>query len=168
MSSENSDRSQYNFIGGYYKIENDVFNRGNSSDINLKTLHNCFWDALITKITSEVIEQTFGINFDTKYRIRDFVSLLKEKVIKTTNVEWNGTPLMDKEMEENLVWIKEYNILEVANGHDCSVCDPFLLLACELFKVDIIHDYNGVPIKYSNKNSNGKIINFSSNTTHFW
>ena len=139
-----------------------------SANINLKTLHNCFWDAILSKITPEMIKERFGTDFDTKYRIRDFINLLKEKSIKTVNVGWNGNKLTDKEMEENLLWISEYNILDVVDGHNCSICDPFLLLVCELFNVNIHHNYNGTLIKYTNTNSGSKTIYFNSNPTHFW
>lgn len=99
-----------------------------------------------------------------------FVNLLKQNAIITDNVLWNGQELKELELTENLERIKELNIKSIQRGYDCSACDPFLLLICQLFHVKIHHKFHRVMMKYYPKDTNEKtkIINFGSNKGHFW
>lgn len=83
------------------------------------------------------------------------------------NVLWQNNTLRDQEIKEYLKWIDEYNINIISNGHLTSICDPFLLLICELFCVNIKHQYNNYSIMYINKNKARKTLIFSSNNGHF-
>jgi len=62
--------------------------------------------------------------------------------------------------------IKDFNENNINQGYDCSSCDPFMILLCELFKININYDYNGNNIQYMIDNSR-KTIKYSSNQSHF-
>ena len=49
--------------------------------------------------------------------------------------------------------IKDFNENNINQGYDCSSCDPFMILLCELFKININYDYNGNNIQYMIDNS---------------
>ena len=112
---------------------------------------SCFWDSLINKLNKEDISSILQIN---EYSPKAFSNGLKNENKKVKNVLWNGNELSSNEKQENFDHIKEYDIQSVKNGYLCSTCDPFLLLLCELFTIEIIHHYNGVIINYKNKLSN--------------
>ena len=83
-----------------------------------------------------------------------------------SSITWNGETLTKKQLQENYDHIIDFNPNTIGNGYDCSVCDPFLLLVCYLFNVNIDHNYNGYLMKYR-ANNNARILRFSSNTGHF-
>ena len=66
------------------------------------------------------------------------------------------------ELNEIHEHIKNYDVNTVNNGYLCSCCDPFLILICEIFNINITNNYNGVKIYYRNimnkKSSNIKIF----------
>jgi hypothetical protein len=127
----------------------------------------CFWDGILKRISFNKINNVL----DAKKRcnVQQFINLLKKNARKTTNVKWQGNKLSEKELVENLEHIKTFDVSTIRHGYDCSGCDPFLLLICELFKVNIIHTYCKHKIKYEYI-SNEKIntIRFQSNRGHFW
>ena len=129
----------------------------------------CFWKGILLILPLCHINKALKINLDIKPAPNDFVILLKNNAIMSVDVKWNNEPLTQKLMEENLDWVSNYKVEGINQGHDCSTCDPFLLLISQLFCVDIQHNYNGNYITYTNsKNLNGLILNFMSNTGHFW
>lgn len=137
----------------------------------------CFWDGIIAAIDHDMFMMTFETHIeplDPKQKIdniKNFIELLKERAILTKNVKWNNSKLTEQQLEENLLAIRNYNIDNINDGYDCSICDPFLLLVCELFKVDIIHNFIGNDLIYEydvKQNTNKKIIKFASNHGHFW
>ena len=129
----------------------------------------CFWDAILQKLTRDDFEK-FGLNNEVCIEHRmsngNFVRFLKNFAEKTPNVTWNGETLTKKQLQENYDHIIDFNPNTIGNGYDCSVCDPFLLLVCYLFDINIDHNYNGHLMKYR-ANSNIRILRFSSNTGHF-
>jgi hypothetical protein len=131
----------------------------------------CYWQAITAKITLSDINEYLAPK-ESSFIMVDivkFITLLKENNIKTNDIRWNGEELSDKLMEENYTWIKEYDINKINGGYDCSVADPFLMLICQIFGINIVHNYNGVNINYTNNcNVSGRTINFASNDNHFW
>lgn len=132
----------------------------------------CFWVGIIDSISLKKMNKHLGITFIDKPKCHEFVSILKKKSIETTDVLWNDTELTNKQIEENLMWIKEINIDKIDNGYFCSVCDPVLLLICQLFEVNIYIKFYGQTIKYTNKKiiceTKKNVLRFSSNSNHFW
>ena len=113
----------------------------------------CFWDALRSKL-------------NIKKKNKDFIGYLKECNKKETSVLWNNSKLIKKQFEENFEHIKNFDINSINNGYDCSICDPFLILICDIYNVNIIHNYNGYTMKYI-KGDKCKNLKFKSNTGHF-
>jgi len=129
----------------------------------------CFWNGILSKLPLSLINKNLKINLDTKPTPNDFVILLKNHATMSVDVKWNNEPLTQKFMEENIEWISNYKVEGIYQGHDCSTCDPFLLLISQLFCVDIQHTYNNKYVTYTNsKNFDGLILNFISDTGHFW
>ena len=59
----------------------------------------------------------------------------------------------------------------MSQGYDCSICDPFLILICELFIININHIYLGNKIDYTNKKNvfnNNYTITIQSDKGHMW
>lgn len=133
----------------------------------------CFWDGIMRELKNNYIELpicTIHLNTHT------FATFLKSRNTKTYNINWSGsdsklvsgTHLPEKLLNENYKSIQEFDVNSIYNGYDCSTCDPFLLLICELFYVSIIHNFNGIIIKYTNTYKNRAILQFHSNSHHFW
>tara|TARA_B100001093_G_C26477166_1_gene863199 strand:- start:296 stop:685 length:390 start_codon:yes stop_codon:yes gene_type:complete len=124
----------------------------------------CFWDGILNNLTNDDFQINFKIN---KPNNKGLVIFLKEQNSKETkNIKWNGTQLRDQEIEENFIHIKDYNVKSMNGGYLCSTCDPFLILICTIFNVNINHNYCGHMIKYTVPNPI-KTLNFSSDKGHF-
>lgn len=114
----------------------------------------CFWDGIRSKL---------NINSNNS----DFISDLKYKNNKRHEIKWNNIEFTKKQLEENYQHIKDFDEKNISNGYDCSVCDPFLILICDLYNISINHNFNGFIMNYQNKNAS-KTVNFFSNSGHFW
>tara|TARA_B100000795_G_scaffold246527_2_gene212272 strand:+ start:2477 stop:2842 length:366 start_codon:yes stop_codon:yes gene_type:complete len=97
----------------------------------------------------------------------ELITMLKRRKIPMINVLWENQKLSKKEIKEHLLAIDEYDINCIPGGHLTSSCDSFLLLICELFKVNIEHMYMIHTIKYSNTKEVRKTLYYSSNDKHF-
>lgn len=124
----------------------------------------CFWDGILKSLKKDDMDY---VGYKKSKTPKDFILFLKKNKKKMNNVLWQNNILRDQELKEHLVWIDEYNIKTITNGHLTSVCDPFLLLICELFCVNIKHHYNKNTIIYNNKQKSRKTLIFSSNNGHF-
>ena len=113
----------------------------------------CFWDSIRNKL---------NIN-DTN---REFILYLKKSNTKNISVNWNSAELTEKQLDENFEHIKNFDENKINDGYDCSICDPFLILVCELYNINIFHNFNGYEMKYI-KDDSYKNINCRSNTSHF-
>ncbi len=130
----------------------------------------CFWDTILSKLQPKEINNVLSktCNYVTINQLL-FINLLKQNITPTTDVLWNGEELSFKQIEENLDWIRTYDVTKIQGGHDCSICDPFLLLICQLFIVNITHHYNGKTIQYVNRyNTSGKSMILHSDRGHMW
>lgn len=124
----------------------------------------CFWDGILKSLKKEDLDY---VEYNQPKTPLHFIQFLKKNKTKMINVLWQNNILRDQEIKEYLTWINEYNINSISNGHLTSICDPFLLLICELFCVNIKHQYNSYSIMYINKNKSRKTLIFSSNNGHF-
>jgi hypothetical protein len=132
----------------------------------------CFWDSLRAKL-----------HIKKKMNNSKFIDYLKKVNKKQTSVLWNNSKLTQKQFEENYEHIKDFDKNTIHNGYDCSICDPFLILICDIYNVNIIHNYNGHKMIYTKcehkcKNecinkcintgtNNCNTLSFKSNTGHF-
>ena len=114
----------------------------------------CFWDGLRRELNLNISNE-------------DFITLLKNNNKKHTSILWNNTELTNKQMEENFQHIMDYNINTIHNGYDCSVCDPFIILICQIYNVNITHTYNGYIMTYF-IDHNAHNLSFRSDMGHFY
>ena len=128
----------------------------------------CFWKGIIKGLQRDDFEYVTKMKNCRKPTIKEFIIFLKNSNLMTKNIIWNGSKLSNMELQENMHAIKTFNINNINNGYGCSTCDPFLLLICELFCVNINHYYLNRIMKYENKKESRKIITFRSNYGHFW
>ena len=129
---------------------------------------SCFWDAVLNKLK---IEDLNKLNYSGKPGPKEFADLLKKHNIITENVLWNSQLLTKKQCEENYEHIKDHQSSKINQGYDCSICDPFLILICELFIININHNYLGNKIDYTNKKNvfnNNYTITIQSDKRHMW
>lgn len=129
----------------------------------------CFWNAIISSMNIKVFAEIFEVNNTRRINPKQMVSFFKKHSKATKNVTWNGKKLRDQEIKENMQWIKELNINSIGSGHDCSISNPFLTLFCELFRVNIDHQYlnNTIQYRYVGNNHRGITLRFRSNRGHF-
>jgi|TARA_Y100000991_G_scaffold5506_1_gene4354 hypothetical protein len=123
----------------------------------------CFWDGILHNLNDDDFQRVFQVN---KPNNKNLIKLLKDNNRKTKNINWNGEIFSEKQLEENFIHIKDFNEKFIGNGYLCSTCDPFLVLICELFTVNINHNYCGYLMTYTNSKSI-KTLNFKSNKSHF-
>tara|TARA_B100000925_G_scaffold291209_1_gene278484 strand:+ start:317 stop:706 length:390 start_codon:yes stop_codon:yes gene_type:complete len=125
----------------------------------------CFWTGIISSLS---IDDFAYIGIEHKPSIPDFIKILKNKNIKTNNLDWNKSKLTERQLEENLTHINDFPINTINSGYFCSTCEPFLLLISEIFSINIIHNFNGTIINYTNKKHSRKTVKYKSDTGHFW
>jgi hypothetical protein len=123
------------------------------------TSMSCFWDGLRTGL------QVAGC-INKSCTNSQLVQVLKANNVPATQVTWNGQPLRSQELSEAMEAVKVYDAKTIDSGYLCSTCDPFLLLICQLFRVNINHQYCSTNIEYTIKNSK-KTIYFRSDKGHF-
>lgn len=129
----------------------------------------CFWNGNLQALRKIINSDDQQFGFIHKCSPAEFVEYLVKNATKTPNVLWNNEILLETQLFENLEWIQSYNISSINNGHDCSVCDPFLLLIVHLFCVNIHHRFNGHLITYNIIDMDSvPVIHVSSNNGHFW
>lgn len=132
----------------------------------------CFWNGLLSRLSINEINDCLHVRLGDKPHPSDFVHLLQKNIVRTIDVtcgENGDTQLSNKLLDENYEWIINYDVAKIYDGHDCSTCDPFLLLVSQLFTIDIYHNYDKCFVKYVNiKNKSGRILSLSSNRGHLW
>jgi hypothetical protein len=114
----------------------------------------CFWRGLQAGLDSSRIDDT------------EFARRLQAANRRTYDVYWNGAPLEKKASDENFEHVRDYDLRHIGDGYDCSTCDPFILLFCQIHSCDVVHDYCGTQITYSNIADSTKTINIISTETH--
>lgn len=123
----------------------------------------CFWDGIRSALCLEDYEY---LKIKTPNNHPSLIESLKGKAKMTDSIIWQGSKLKKQEKEEHLIAIGVYDIGKISNGHLTSTCDSFLLLLCELFKLNITHNYCGTIINYTCENPR-KTLNFQSDKGHF-
>lgn len=126
----------------------------------------CFWDAILQSLTLQELKDTLKCKH--KPNPKTFSELLRRNVVKTHNVMWNNEKLSDRELSENFEHIQSFDPNTVKRGYDCSSCDPFLLLICQLFKINIRHKFLKATINYTYIPEARKTLQFGSNRGHFY
>ena len=125
----------------------------------------CFWDGILQSLKKTDIQNI--IKRDTKPNNKEFIQWLQTMNTPMIDVVWNNEQLSTQEIKEHMETIKSYNINNINRGHDCGVCDSFLLLISQLFQVNIHHSYINHQIRYVNTKHCRKTLHFSSTSSHF-
>lgn len=123
----------------------------------------CFWDGVMKSLN----KNDFDLINEKKSSHIELITMLKRRKTPMINVLWENQKISENEIKEHLLAIDEYDINGIPGGHLTSSCDSFLLLICELFKVNIEHMYMIHTIKYSNTKEVRKTLYYSSNDKHF-
>nr|QBK88580.1 MAG: hypothetical protein LCMiAC01_02570 [Mimivirus LCMiAC01] len=123
----------------------------------------CFWDGILKALNRNIFTNKLH-----NPKPVELINVLKSCSKITFDTLWNGKKLTHEQLQENLQHVNDFDVNKLYNGYDCSACDPFLLLVCQLFRVNIIHDYNGRIMKYTHILSINKTLNFKSDKGHFW
>ena len=137
---------------------------------------SCVWDGILKALYTDYYSCQ---DKELKYKIMNLnvytlVQLLKYNNIPSDKVLWktldNHCILTERQIEENYNSIKQIDEKSINNGYDCSSCEPVFFLLCTIFKVNIIHNYNGVVIHYvyQDEQNGRKNYEFGSNNNHFW
>jgi hypothetical protein len=126
----------------------------------------CFWDGILKQLKNDDFNIMFGVN--KRLNRVQFIKELKSKNKKCDNVKWMNKDLSKIEKKEIFTAVKDYNINKISGGHLCSSCDYFLVLLCELCKINILHIYMKNKIVYKYKGKTRKNLIFRSNNKHFW
>jgi hypothetical protein len=126
---------------------------------------SCFWTGLCGKIP--------GLQ---GHRPDTLIAALQSVNCYTRDVFWSSGEaapvlLTVKAMQENMEWVKGYDKNAYNNGHDTSICDPFLALVAQVFRLTIHHKYTGYQnavhsVTYKHKDA-VHTVNFHSSTSHF-
>jgi len=129
---------------------------------------SCYWNALIKGLDENDFKKVNKPNIITNPRA--FASLLKENNKIPENIFVGGIKLTKNECKEMFDAVKEYDINTTNCGYLCSISDCFLSLMCELFDLNIQHNYCGIEILYQNRSNNNikKTVLVGSDKGHMW
>ena len=123
----------------------------------------CFWDGILKSLKKDDFD-FIGESKKDNYKL---IEMLKKKAQPMHHILWQGQIIKEREIQEHLEAINDYDINGISNGHLTSTCDSFLLLICQIFHVDIIHYYMNHEIYYKYRGNSRKTLRFSSNNGHF-
>jgi len=132
----------------------------------------CFWKGIITALGINKIKKV--LDYKARHskiaQPAKFIQALKEKNVETNDVLWEGNELSDILIKQNYHDIANFDIDKIKMGYDCSSCDPFLLLICQIFEINIQFNVDGVVVDYTNKKVKNKSykLNFNCDLGHFW
>ena len=121
---------------------------------------SCFWDGIIQELHRK-----------THHRFSSPIQLIqyfKSNNVKTPSVTCRQTFLRDSQLQENYNHVMTYDQNSFRNGYFCSAFEPFLFLACKLFSVNIVHNFNNNLFSFvDTERENSITLNFTSSSTHF-
>ena len=123
----------------------------------------CFWNGLIKMLLKE---ELISRKIDAEHLL-SIVKYFNDQNMQRRRhtVEINGKCPTKKQMMENYHRIMYIN--SVNDGYDCSSFDPVLIIICEIYRVNIEHDFVGNVVTYFRK-KNKKTIKVFSNKEHFY
>ena len=123
---------------------------------------SCFWTALCAKVQ--------GLSNHTPGTV---IAALQSVNCYTRDVAWNNEDFSPKQLAENMEWVRAYDARAYNDGHDTSICDPFLALVAQVFRLRIFHEYTGFQnrtfaIEYRHRHAGEEdVVRFHSSTGHF-
>ncbi|AYV83903.1 MAG: hypothetical protein Hyperionvirus13_46 [Hyperionvirus sp.] len=136
----------------------------------------CFWRGIIIALGPMRIENVLGYKLAKRKKKKStyvpdgFVKALMTagKGVLANDVLFNGAAISEQEKKEYATWIDTYDSTDIENGHLTGLCDPFLLLICQLFQINIEHKAKDGLRTYTNTKAPPKsLIKFKSTKNHF-
>ena len=124
----------------------------------------CFWDGIIKSLT-KADKDILGLQNVSVYALIDNLKALN---CKTTDMQWQGVSLTNKQLNENIAHISEYKKHSAGGGYLCSTCDPFLFLVSFLLKRPIKFNYCATVINYTPLLSIKDKLYYNCNRGHIW
>lgn len=127
---------------------------------------SCFWDAIngsLTQTEKDLLE--LGMNTTNDELVRKLKQC--SVVLEEANVTWQGEKLRPQLCRELKMWVDNYNVNGIHNGHDTSSCDPFLVMLCHLLNWRIDFKYVNANISFECPNPK-RTVNFGANSHHFY
>jgi len=127
---------------------------------------SCFWDAISGSLNQE---ETKKLQLNSKPSNTELVRKLKQhsNVLEEANVIWQGKMLQPQLCKELKLWVDNYNVNGINNGHDTSSCDPFLVLLCHMLKWNIEFKYINANIRFECPDKK-RTLRFGANSHHFY
>ena len=101
----------------------------------------CVWTGILQRLKDYKL-------INTKITENEFAIFCINSTRKTPNVLINDTNLTEQQQEENYEAIQNINTNLITEGYWCSTSDPLLCLICDIYDVNIVHDYRNTIIKY--------------------
>lgn len=128
---------------------------------------SCFWDGILSAIKplmNYTHPKFHHFQTDNPHQLANSIKFYNKIV---DSVTCNGELPSHSQQSENKMAIDNIDLNQINNGYFCSTFDPVLFLISDLFKVRIIHNYNGIDIVYSPIEYK-KTVCFKSDHGHFW
>ena len=127
----------------------------------------CFWTAILKTLNEE---ERKILNLSNNLIEKELVICLKDRsdTLVNANVLWQGEQLRPQLCRELKMWVDNYNVNDICNGHDTSSCDPFLTLLTELLGWRIEFKYMESLIVFQPRKGSKRSVLFGANNHHFY
>ena len=124
----------------------------------------CVWDSLLRHIVTD----SHSMNvLGCPRSPGELVRALKANNIGTPDVRWQGQLFSPQQQGENAQWIRKYDETRIGEGHLTSMCDPFMILLCQLLHVSIKYKGERSEVVFSVEGARREWTVCSS-STHMW
>ena len=124
----------------------------------------CVWDSLLRHIVMDAHSMDVLGGPRSPFEL---VRALKERNSVTPDVRWQGQLFSAQEQGENAQWIRDYDETRISYGHLTSMCDPFMVLICQLLHVSIKYKGDRSDVVFTVEGSRREWTVCSS-STHMW
>ena len=115
----------------------------------------CVWDSLAAGLRQRFPQQAASA--------ASLLAHLKAHNTQPVTVLWQGRPLSDNQLEENVEAVNAMTVC--ASGYLCSTCDALIIACCHTFQVNIRHTYNQITLEYTVPNA-ALQLHISSDQAH--
>lgn len=129
----------------------------------------CFWSAIIRTLSREEREILDMKKSNVNEEV-ELVMSLKRRSNRLIDAEviWQGEKLKPQLCNELKMWVDNYNVNKISNGHDTSSCDPFLVQLCEILGWKIEFKYMNSRIIFVPARETKRKVLFGANGHHFF
>jgi hypothetical protein len=121
----------------------------------------CFWDGLCAALKGAAL-------LDQGTSASELARFLKANNALTPGVRWNGQPLAGAALEENYLHVAAWDVSTAPDGYDCSSTDPFMMLVCDVFAVDVEHQLGDHVFRYTCGRPAAPVLRFGYSPGHMY